>query len=245
MGAGGSRGGGMVRVSLAAGEAARQALTTLADLGNYNAWLLDLCRPYLRGRVLEAGCGLGTFSPGIAARARELWVLDRDPAALAAAVTRVPGARRIRHDLERPLPVSGFDTVVALSVLEHLEDDAAALRHLAAALAPGGTLLLYVPGHPWLYGSEDRRVGHRRRYRRSEILARVRRAGLTVVRVRRVNLLGLLPWLVLYRVMGRQGLPTRASRWFDRMVPWWRELEAWVPPPAGLGIFLAARKGEA
>ena len=57
-----------------------------------------------------------------------------------------------------------IDLVVSQSVLEHVEDDATELRLAAAALRPGGTLLLFGPALDWLYSELDYRAGHYRRY---------------------------------------------------------------------------------
>jgi 2-polyprenyl-3-methyl-5-hydroxy-6-metoxy-1,4-benzoquinol methylase len=57
-----------------------------------------------------------------------------------------------------------FDLVVALDVLEHVEDDDAALRALVAMARPGGRILITVPAIQSLWGSHDRRLHHVRRY---------------------------------------------------------------------------------
>jgi len=68
------------------------------------------------------------------------------------------------------------DGIVSSYVLEHVVDDEAYLGAMWSLLRPGGTLALYVPARPELYGDFDRQVGHQRRYRRPELRAKLERA---------------------------------------------------------------------
>lgn len=63
-----------------------------------------------------------------------------------------------------------FDLVLALDVIEHVEDDGDFADRLAAWLVPGGRLIVTVPAHQSLFGPHDVALGHFRRYRRSGIV---------------------------------------------------------------------------
>jgi len=76
-----------------------------------------------------------------------------------------------------------FDLIIACEVLEHIEDDLAALRSWAARLPQGGLVLLTVPAHPDRFGPSDVWAGHFRRYRRSDLECLAREAGLFVNRL--------------------------------------------------------------
>lgn len=77
-----------------------------------------------------------------------------------------------------PFAQGAFDLVLALDVLEHLDDDAAALRACRDLVAPGGLLLVTAPAGPSLWGRQDVVSGHRRRYTRRTLAAAFERAGL-------------------------------------------------------------------
>jgi hypothetical protein len=89
------------------------------------------------------------------------------------------------------LPV---DSVVAINVLEHLEQDVRALKAMGSTVVAGGNLVLLVPGYPSLYGEFDRAVGHVRRYTPKALGQAVEAAGLQVTVLKPVNLLGGLAW---------------------------------------------------
>lgn len=107
-------------------------------------------------RILDAGCGDGLLTMAMAKRHPE-WTLtgvDLRENLLAGARARAE-ARALGNvsfeaaDLLRPLPVSGFDAVIALECLSEIPDDVAALGTMYAALAPGGLLAVQVPDRDW------------------------------------------------------------------------------------------------
>lgn len=147
----------------------------------------ELLAPHLTPdcRALVIGIGSG----GTIARLRRLAPraavtgVDIDPAAVTLLRDIDPqGAYRVA-DVERdPLgPPGSMDLVVALDVIEHLDDDHGAVSRIHDVLAPGGLFAIHVPAHPWLFSSHDEHLGHRRRYRPGEVDALLRRAGLQVV----------------------------------------------------------------
>jgi SAM-dependent methyltransferase len=93
------------------------------------------------------------------------------------------------------LPFNGgsFDAVLALDVLEHLDDDASGLREAARLVKPGGLLLVTVPALPSLWGGQDVVSHHRRRYVKRTLLDAFARAGLSMPRITYFNTLLFAP----------------------------------------------------
>lgn len=119
--------------------------------------------------VLDAGCGEGQYAHEIVRRypRADLTGFDADAAAVAVAASAAPAGTRTRfvvHDARQPLPAGlipegGFQAAVAWMVLLYLPDKRAALAHLAAAVAPGGVLMLgNVPDEPLLWDHPDARA---------------------------------------------------------------------------------------
>jgi SAM-dependent methyltransferase len=79
-----------------------------------------------------------------------------------------------------PLRAGAVDLVTAFDIIEHVEDDAAALGDLVRVCRPGGHLLLTVPAFPFLWGNQDVVSHHRRRYTLRALRARVEEAGLRI-----------------------------------------------------------------
>jgi SAM-dependent methyltransferase len=139
-------------------------------------------------RVLDYGCGSGIFLAHLKAHGfTEL-----------AGVEPSENLRRRFRDpsipLHRALPDGApFDAVFALDVLEHLDDDAAALRAIHARLAPGGRLYVSVPAHPFLWSRHDDLNLHKRRYRKKELCDRLRAAGFAIRRMTWWNACAFVP----------------------------------------------------
>jgi len=138
-----------------------------------------------------------------------------------------------------------FDAVLYLNVLEHIADDADELRLAAAVLRPGGTLLVFGPALEWLYSELDHKAGHYRRYTVAQARRLAVDAGLEVVSARYLDLLGVLPYLVVYRLLRHTEI-TGSTMWgYDRLVvPLSRALQRAMDdqPPLGKNIVLVARK---
>ncbi len=132
-------------------------------------------------RVLDVGAGSGTFSNRLAARGFEVTSTDVTDEALEVLRTRVSG-RVARGDATAlPFPAASFDALVLGEVLEHLEDDLAALAEAARVLRRRGVLAVTVPRNPAWFSGSDVWAGHVRRYTRAELESRVTRAGFQVV----------------------------------------------------------------
>jgi len=147
--------------------------------------LLDRLGVRPPARVLDAGCGwgvtlealdrLGYRATGLDVSQRALERIDR------------PDRRLVLADLSRPLPTGAeaeaFDAVLALDVIEHLDDDRAAVSRLGALARPGGLVLVSVPALPELFGEFDAIQGHRRRYRPETLTRAFEGSGLLLDRL--------------------------------------------------------------
>ncbi|GIH20969.1 class I SAM-dependent methyltransferase [Rugosimonospora africana] len=164
-------------------------LDTLAPL-TPNAWLrFDLVGRMLPDGirdVLEVGCGQGALGARLALRYRYLGV-EPDPESYAVAARRmagVGGTGEVRNVTVETLDARSFDLVCAFEVLEHIEDDAAAVTGWAARLRPGGWLMLSVPAHQRRFGPADHMAGHFRRYDPEVMSALLTRCGFSDIEVR-------------------------------------------------------------
>jgi SAM-dependent methyltransferase len=142
--------------------------------------------PYLEElaprQVLEIGCGLGGFGARLAARCDYVGV-DQDETSLRSArESIVPFGGRVLQGTVDDVALSGFDLVCAFEVIEHIEDDLAALESWKEKVRPGGSVLVSAPAGPERYGPWDESVGHFRRYRAEDLETLFRTAGLGEVR---------------------------------------------------------------
>lgn len=160
--------------------------------------LSDLGPPLPWGaRVLDVGCGTGANGPVLAERGRWAIGIDASPVPLGLRGTGNRGhAGRVRGDAGAlPFADGSLHLVVALDVLEHLDDDRAACAELRRVLVPGGVLVIFVPALMLLWGQQDEVSHHRRRYARAELKRLVAGAGFAIERMTYFNTLLFLPIL--------------------------------------------------
>ncbi len=154
-----------------------------------NAWLryVILARMLPDGThdLLEIGCGQGAAGARLAQRHRYVGI-EPDHTSWTVAKHRLDtlGRGEVHNTVLGELDPGRFDVVCAFEVLEHIEDDAAALAEWAQRLRPGGWLLLSVPAGQRRYGPADELVGHFRRYDAENLVALLSRAGFVEISLR-------------------------------------------------------------
>jgi SAM-dependent methyltransferase len=170
----------------------------------------DILADYLRreahlpadARILEIGCGTGHNLPMLAAFGT-VDAIEIDPAA------RDIASQRLGKPVgAAPLPELGgversaYDLIAVLDVVEHIEDDVAALRAMGDCLKPGGKILITVPAHQWMWSAHDVVNHHHRRYSKATLAEAIRAAGLEPGKLGYFNSL-LFPLAAAARVAGR------------------------------------------
>lgn len=226
----------------------RQAEEGAVAKPRYHRFQYDLIAPHCGASVLEVGAGLGEFSSQFTDRER-LVVTDVDPGAVEVMRQRFAGRPEVQvRQLDAGAPGTidePVDSLVAINVLEHFDDDVQTLRGLAELVRPGGAVVLWVPGYQELYGDFDRRVGHFRRYTPTTVTHTIGRAGLDLVQARPVNLLGGIAWWAAVRKGGTGSPNPRLVGIYDRVVvPVTRTIERAVPVPFGQSVLAVAKVPE-
>ncbi len=221
--------------------------------------LLDAKKPASGRRVLDIGCGTGHFTLMLLKKGCEVTAVD-------AVTDMVDFCRRVCagsgysprieqvtvEETGKRFPRGSFDHILMIDVLEHVEDDRAALRDLHGLLAPGGSLILVVPAYSGLYGKRDADMGHYRRYDKRELLRKVEAAGFAVEKKRYWNFLCLPPFFFFEKMLGRkpaEGMRYGKKKGFRKLVGeslrwWFSAVENNIDFKAGLSLVLVCRKRE-
>jgi len=176
--------------------------------------------------VLEVGCGsrqnlrfLRTSQHLCALIDRLAGVDPALPASLEQAAWMLDGDIICRSLDDPRIACDGYNVLVAMDVLEHLEDDSSALREWASRLLPGGLAFITVPAFPVLWSYHDEILKHKRRYTKGSLIQIARQAGLEPMKVSYSFSFLFLPALLIRRVFGSR----RAVRLGTdlRMPPGW------------------------
>jgi 2-polyprenyl-3-methyl-5-hydroxy-6-metoxy-1,4-benzoquinol methylase len=226
-------------------------LERLGSANHFFDWVLEEFHPFLGGDMLEVGAGAGTITRKLADRYPSCRLVALEPAknmveplvAYAALSDRVTVHQETIVDYVRR-GKRNFDAVLYLNVLEHIEDDARELCLAAEVLRPGGALLVFGPALESLYSDLDYKAGHYRRYGLPQLCGLTEAAGLAVKKASYFDILGVVPYYVVYKLL-RQTRISGSTMWgYDRVVvPVSRVLQRLLgEPPLGKNVLLVATK---
>jgi SAM-dependent methyltransferase len=213
-------------------------LARLSGAPRFNAWMADRIRPFCGEHVLEIGAGIGNVTrvllPG-----RRYIATDINPRYLDVLAGQGHGRPSfgvqycdVTDPASFPAVDGGFDTVVCLNVLEHVEDDLRALGNIRRALAPGGRAIVLVPQGRWNFGTLDAAVDHRRRYTKRRLRSLAAAAGFEIEDQLSFNRAGTAAWFLNGRLLRRRRVGRVQVRLLDVLTPLLRRVDAWLPLPA-------------
>ena len=199
-------------------------------------------------RILEIGCGTGHNLPMLAGFGT-VEAIEIDPVARGIASERLGRAVGAA-----PLPTlpgierGAYDLIAVLDVVEHIEDDVAALKAMRDCLKPGGKILITVPAHQWLWSAHDVVNHHHRRYSKVTLAKALTAAGLAPRKLGYFNSL-LFPLAAAARIAGRMTgrddsddspPPPALNRLFETIFRAERHLVGRVPMTPGVSIITLA-----
>jgi len=224
-----------------ADEHGSQILGRLSRAPRFNAWMADTIRPFCGRRVLEIGSGTGNLTRRLLPREayvasdvnplylQTLRSLTSDRPYLDVSLTDVTCGDSF------PSVPGGFDTVVCLNVIEHVDDDVGALLNLRRVLAPGGRAIVLVPRGPGLFGTLDEILGHRRRYTEATLRRAALDAGLEPKEILPFNRVGTPAWWLNGKVLRRRHFGLMQIVVLNLLTPLFRAIDRALPfPPLSL-----------
>lgn len=225
-------------------------LEHLKEARGLTNWMFEQFEQDVRGRVLEVGSGIGTFSELLLTRpVSEVLLMEPHGPCVEVLEAEFGGRENVRvlgDALPEAPSLAGesetVDFILCQNVLEHIEDDAAALGAMARLLKPGGRLLLLVPANPSLYGPLDSAYGHFRRYTKPLVRERILGAGLELDDLYSFNALGIPGWWVQNRRGPKAELSTSSLKAYELLLRVWKPVERRWRPPWGLSVIARARK---
>ena len=193
---------------------------------NWKNYFGGVLKPFLKGKVLEVGAGLGGTTAVLCDGTQPKWVcLEPDPA-LFEELNKKLGSGQLPACCIGIKGISGelrkdekYDTILYIDVIEHIEKDGDELLTAKSLLAPGGHLIVLVPAHQFVYSPFDKAIGHYRRYNK-KMLRSVAPPGLSLQKMVYLDATGLMASIV-NKLFLKQPYPTldQVKMWDKRLIP--------------------------
>jgi SAM-dependent methyltransferase len=216
---------------------------------NWKSYFRSRIAPYITGRVLEVGAGLGGTTIRLRNARQTSWTCLEPDAGLVARLQQtlndspssVP-TTVVTGDLTSLPGDERFDSILYIDVLEHIEDDRGELQRAAARLAPGGALVVLCPAFQILFSEMDEALGHFRRYTK-HTLAAVFPQGLERRELFYLDSLGMIASLA-NKLLLRQGAPSeqQVKFWDGWIIPVSRVLDPLLLHSIGRSVIAIYRK---
>lgn len=142
-------------------------------------------KPYIKGKVLEAGAGLGSTTLFLNDGSASQWILLEPDPEMSSILQQKITTQVLKSNSSVVTGTIGhvtgkFDTIIYIDVLEHIAADDLEITKAAALLNPGGNIIVLSPAFQFLYSPFDKAIGHFRRYNRKAI-RNITPAGLQLI----------------------------------------------------------------
>ncbi len=231
-----------------------KTLQAIAGAENFNKWMYNTVRPYLKGHVLEIGSGIGNISSYIIYDFNTMLSDLRQHYCdqLGQKFAHNPhliGINTIdlthpNFDTEYKALLGSFDSIIALNVVEHIEDDSLAMQNCFKLLRNKGNVVILVPSYQWLYNQFDKGLEHFRRYTTTRLKKLISAAGFHIAHAQYFNLAGILGWYVSGNLLKKESIPEGQMGLYNSLVPAFKVLDKIALNKIGLSTIVVGTKNE-
>jgi glycosyltransferase involved in cell wall biosynthesis len=213
-------------------------LSRLSRTHRFNAWVGDSIRPFIGQKVLEIGGGVGNITKTYLPR-KKCVLTDIDPHYVETAMVMCEDKPFLKiHELDVADDAAfeklgnDFDTVICINLLEHIDDDVAALKNIRSVLSPGGRAIVLVPRGQWAFGSLDLILGHKRRYSKNQIFELSKISGFLPEKIFAFNRIGLISWIINGKILKRKTFGLFQIMLLNWLTPLFRMSDRFLPVPS-------------
>ncbi len=236
-------------------EIGEETLDAIGKADRFNRWMYQTIKPHCKGSVLEIGSGAGNISKYFLADNFRITLSDiresycQRLSEKFGAESGLDGVSILNltdphFDKNHKALFNTFDTVFALNVVEHIEDDMLAVKNARKLLRPEGHLIILVPAYPKLYNRFDTGLGHYRRYTQKSLSRLFVANDFNIKAKQYFNFVGIFGWFFSGRILQKDMIPEGQMNIFNRLVPLFKIADAVVFRRFGLSAIVVGKKGD-
>jgi len=235
-----------------ADETGLSVLMNISNAERLNAWFFETIQPYVKGKTLEIGSGIGNISAQFVKHGLPLSLSDYSDEYCQYLKKKFSSEPLIGNIVKIDLTdkdfntrhaslLGHFDTVFALNVVEHIENDRLAVANCYKLLAPGGKIILLMPAYPALYNGFDKGLGHCRRYTR-KTMDQLLSTQFQVLKTWHFNFAGIFGWFLFGSVLRGKDITEGQMRAFNKLVGIFRLADKMTFNSIGLSVLGVGKK---
>lgn len=230
-----------------------ETLKTISTAAHFNNWMYQTIKPFLKGNILEIGSGIGNITQYVLDDKYNTTASDLrtdyctilgNRFAGNAFLQGVKNIDIVHPDFEQKHSdlLNTFDSIFALNIIEHVENDVLAIENCKKLLKENGNLIILVPAYAVLYNGFDTELKHYRRYTKSNLQQLLQKADFTIVSSQYFNLAGIAGWWFTGSLLRRKLIPVVQMKIFDLMVPIFKLADWLVMNKMGLSVIAIGTK---
>jgi SAM-dependent methyltransferase len=227
------------------------SLERMAGAPRFNRWMYETISPFLSGRILEIGSGIGNLSNYFIEDGKSISLSDYDNDYVNLLKERYNG-KKVDNIFELDLSARDFETrynhladnfhsIFLLNVLEHINDDKTAILNCRFLLKPGGCLLVLVPAYPVLFSKMDILLGHHRRYTMKALKKVISDNNFKIKKGFRFNALGICGW-GWSKIFNLTEISKTKINLYNNLVPVAKFFDKMAFHSLGLSVIVIAKK---
>jgi 2-polyprenyl-3-methyl-5-hydroxy-6-metoxy-1,4-benzoquinol methylase len=230
-----------------------KTLAAIAAADNFNKWMYNTIRPYIKGDILEIGSGIGNISQFFLQNKGNITLTDLRSSyceILEQKFGDYPNLKAVlkvnlthpEFETEYASLLESYDTIVALNVVEHIENDELAIANCHKLLKPGGHVIILVPAYQWLYNKFDKGLEHFRRYTRKRLTDLIRKNDFEIIHSQYFNLVAIAGWFVSGSILKKETIPEGQMGIFNKLVPVFKVVDKVIFNSAGISTICVGKK---
>ena len=228
-------------------------LSVISKADKFNDWMYEIINPFCKGRILEIGSGIGNMSDCFNKDDKTILLSDIRKGYCDVLSQKYQNSSNVlgvqlidlidpHFDAINQELFGSFDTVFALNVVEHVEDDNQAIKNCKKLLKKGGRLIILVPSYDLLYNGLDKELGHYRRYNKKKLSKLFVDNDFNIIHKGYFNSVGLAGWVFTGSILKKDTIPDKQMGVYNNLVPVFKILDKAFTPFFGLSTIVVGVK---
>lgn len=228
-------------------------LDIISKADKFNQWIYETIKPFCKGKILEIGSGIGNISNFFIKDNYDIFLSDiRYNYCLELkkkfnTFENFSGTEMINltdpdFDEKYANHLQKYDTVFALNVVEHIQDDVLALKNCHKLLVENGNAIILVPSYQSLFNQFDDELGHYRRYNKSTLTNVFSKSNFELIHKQYFNFIGIFGWYISGKILNNKTIPEGQMKFYNALVPIIKIIDKSIFNTIGLSTIIIGKK---